>query len=404
MTETNCSEDARIRVMLGAALDLYGKSHRNSEYCCNSSGYKEWFRNTLNELNLAFQSIKTHDFLECYKLVKQYIEEDRFFNKTTRSLLILGGTGIVGQATAREAVKKRYDVTVTGIEDNPALPEEVDFVHASQQHKLSKEWDVVFEIYNFEKGQTQQTYEMFRERAHIIIMSTTLTYDRTGYSFKPIKSNHDLSELGTQGGYVDKKIELERFWQSKQGANWTLIRPYHILGPGSLLGCLPPHNRDPCLVERIRSGKIRLCDGGRVPLNIIHADDIGKVVLKIAGNPKTFRKAYNVVNPQEIIARDYYLEIAKAIDSRLTISNMPGEHIWAREDWRLTTLPHLYDISDLEEDIGPIKFKSLEESIKDTLDNLPESYSNKKSTPVSTRMNQEPSPSMNRYFSSKPHA
>jgi len=132
------------------------------------------------------------------------------------SLLILGGTGIVGNATAKVAIDKGIDVTVTGIEENPDLVTGSRFVHKSQLDRLEgKLWDAVFDVYannQEDPNYTKEVYERFRDKCnHFFVLSTTLVYDRSGYSFKRIETTHPKARKGFQGGYVDEKLEVEEF-------------------------------------------------------------------------------------------------------------------------------------------------------------------------------------------------
>jgi len=161
---------------------------------------------------------------------------------------------------------------------------------------------------------------------------------------------------------------------------------------------LPPNNRDPELINKIKKGEIELCDGGRIPLNIVNPKDIGKVVVDSIGNPLTYGSSYNVVNPKEIIARDYYLMIAEILGVNLNIRNVSGEEIWPKGEWTLTTLPHLYNISDLERDVRYVPSINLETSLKEAIANPPPKVEREK-TPVYQRMHTQPCLDNHQYFS-----
>lgn len=300
----------------------------------------------------------------------------------------------MGTASALEALDNGFDVTVSGIDKNPL--KYAKFVHANDLDKLNETWDAVFDVYTFGREQAEETRRRFKDKTgHLFVMSSTLVYNRSKLSYDRIKPSHKLAEKGSQGGYVNHKVELEEYWNSIDDMNWTILRPYHIIGRGSFLGCLPPHNRDPYLIGEIRKGKIDLCDGGRVPINIVNPKDIGRVVLSTIG--KNFGKKYNVVNPEEVIARDYYLKVAELLGRGLEIGNTTGENIWDSGDWKLTTLPHLYDVSDLEKDGIYVPSIGLRESLIDAMDNHPFPMGKNK-TPVHKRMHMEPEPALHSYF------
>ncbi len=324
-----------------------------------------------------------------------------------KNILILGGTGIIGKPTVFEALKEGYSVTTVSAEPDSNLPKEVNQVVVNRNerekfketvcglNKKNDKWDAVFEIYNLGENDGKELYECFKDTAeHIFVISTTLVYDRSVPSAAPIKSNHPLAKKGTMGGYAEHKLELELFWKSKTDVNYTILRPYHVLGAGSLLGCVPLHNRDPKLPQRIKDGEtLELCDGGNVEFNFIHPTDIARMVLKAAGNPKTYRRAYNAVNPKKIVAREYFELIGDMLGEEVRIKNKPLREIWEEENgWALTTLPSLYDVSDVRQDIGFIPGISLETAIRDSLLHYPRGTVDVDQIPVHKRMTLLPRP------------
>ncbi len=311
-----------------------------------------------------------------------------------KRVLVIGGTGIIGSAISEKCLANHFSVTAMGIEEKLILKSGAEYVHRSDASKITDRfWEAIIDVYNFDQGHEEWVCSTFKKCNHFIPISTTLVYDRQGYSFERIKTNHPKAAPGTQGGYVDRKLEMERFWQTKNHVNFTILRPYHILGPGSELGCLPLHNRDPCLLGRIKKGKIKLCDGGRIPLNIVHPADLAEIVIRCIGNSAAYGKAYNAVNPEEIIARDYYLKIAQIMKVGLEIENVPGENAWQKGKWVLTTLPHLYDISDLSRDINYVPNTKLETCLQDAINNT-----SKNQTAVYERMHILPRVQQHSYF------
>lgn len=302
-----------------------------------------------------------------------------------RKILLIGGTGILGKAIIPEALKDKIEVTVIGLSIDSSIPKEVTQVVANRKNKVEfeqiadklnkkeKSWDLVLDIADWERQDAEQTYSLFKKHSkHFFIISTTLVYDRSSPNNQPIKSDHLLAKKGELGGYVDNKLDIESFWHSIKDANWTILRPYHIIGPtDSLLGCIPEHNRDPQLIERIKKGEsLILCNGGDYIVDTVDARDIGKVILKAVGNKKTFSKAYNVINPNHKTAKEYYELIGKALGKEIKIKSKSIKEIWKEnKGWQLTTLPHEYDVSDLKRDVGFVPEISLEQSIRDAVNN-----------------------------------
>ncbi|MFA6161204.1 MAG: NAD-dependent epimerase/dehydratase family protein [Patescibacteria group bacterium] len=323
-----------------------------------------------------------------------------------KKILIIGGTGIIGKATIAEALQNGYEVHTIGIKEEKSIPPEVHQIIADKQEprqydavvgELNRhnEWDVVFDVYNLGKSSAQQTHNNFRDNAkHIVVVSTTLVYDRSKPNTEPIKSTHPLAELGTMGGYADHKIELEHYWQSVKDVPWTILRPYHIVGAYSLLGCMPDENRDPRLLEKIKNGEtLQLCEGGEIPFNYVHPQDIARIALRAAGKPETFGKAYNAVNPTVITAKEYFELIGKALGQEVIINNKPIRQVWEESrGWELTTLPHIYDTSDMERDISFVPSTPIDVAIREAVEHYPTGEQEIKEIAIHKRMTMEPRP------------
>lgn len=298
-----------------------------------------------------------------------------------KNMLLIGGMGVVGKAMISESLKRNFEITVIGLKKDKSINERVKQIIVDRKNKrkfkqimnkISKnKWDIIFDITPFGKKDAKQTYSIFKSKCeHFFIMSTVLVYDRSKRNKKPISSSHDLSKKGKLGGYVDHKLEVEQFWRKIKNVNWTILRPYHIIGPSdSLLGCLPDHNRDPKLLERIKNNKpIILCNGGNIKFNFIDARDIARVLLKSSNNPKTFHKSYNLVNPKIITGKNYYKLIGKLLRKKVIIKNKPIKEVWKEnKGWQLTTLPNIYAIDQLKKDIGYSPKFQLKRSLKDAI-------------------------------------
>lgn len=324
-------------------------------------------------------------------------------NKTKKTILLIGGTGIIGKAVIKEALDRGYTVTSLSIDREKNFDTRVNQIIVDRRtnefltviKSLNQTWDIVFDIFSYDNQDAKKTYTALKNRAkHIFILSTTLVYDRSEPNKLPLTEEHPLSAPGLLGGYVDNKLTLEKFWQKKKGINWTILRPYHIIGPGSYLGCLPDHNRDPQLLSLIKNDKpLTLCNQGYIKINVIDTQDIACIIFKAAHNPKTFYQAYNILNPTPITARQYYEHIGKLLDKQVKIINKPIQQIWQEsKGWELTTLPHLYSTDKLNKHIGFIPNISLEDSLKRAIKSISMQAEKLERTPVHIRMTKLPRP------------
>lgn len=300
------------------------------------------------------------------------------------NMLILGGTGILGQAIAKEALDSGISVTLNGLDNNSLYP----FLSIEDLKHDKTNWDSIVDVYANGDDRGVKVDTIFLGRySQMFVISSTLVYDRSGFSYSRISEDNSLARKGSQGGYVDSKLQLEEYWNNRA----TILRPYHILGNGSALGCLPPHNRDVNLINNILSGTISLSDGGRIPLNVVHPSDIGKTLVSLIG--KGVGESFNVVNPEEVIARDYYTYIASKLGVDLKITAIDSGHAWKNNSWPLTTLPHLYDVSKLRESSAYVPDKDFRYCIDSAMSHLATS-----SKDVFHRMHKLPVPKMHDYL------
>lgn len=322
-----------------------------------------------------------------------------------KKILIIGGTGIIGKQTIKAALENGYDVTTIALKKDLAIPDSVNQVICDKNKQenfkravgplIKVKWDIVFDVYNLGLDDAKRTYSYFKDCAgHIFIISTTLVYDRSKFFNNPITSDSPLAKTGSLGGYVDQKLALEKFWRSIHDVPWTILRPYHIVGAGCLLGCIPDENRDPKLLERIKNrDTLILCEGGNVKFNYVHPMDIAKIVFKAAGNSKTIGKSYNAVNPISIMAKEYYEHIGELLNTPVTISSKSIKDIWHESrGWELTTLPHIYDTSDLLADVGYVPNTPLKVALKEAVAHYPNGEKEKAEISIHKRMTILPRP------------
>lgn len=111
--------------------------------------------------------------------------------------------------------------------------------------------------------------------------------------------------------YLQLKLAEEAALLARGDADWRILRTNHVLGSGSLLGCIPDHNRDPALLARLRAGQpLQLTKAGRLRLSWVHAEDLASAMLDLCADPTTAGQILNVVHPQPAMADAYYRQIA----------------------------------------------------------------------------------------------
>jgi nucleoside-diphosphate-sugar epimerase len=271
-------------------------------------------------------------------------------------ILILGGSGFFSGTLARRALSQGYDVwTIT--RGQRLVPEGVtsliaDRNDASVFQSVVKNadivWDLVVDCIAFKPEDVKQDIALFEEISrHFIMISTDFVYDPEHRQTPQREETEHYSKTGY--GYQKRLSELELI--NYDGTMpWTILRPTHIYGPGSELGCLPEHSRDTNLINTIRVGEsLRLVGGGYLLQQPILAKDLADLCLSIQGNEKTNRQILNAAGPDIIPSRDYYQIIAEILGVDLKIEEIPILAYRAEHPESSNFLSHrFYDMGKLQ--------------------------------------------------------
>jgi nucleoside-diphosphate-sugar epimerase len=272
------------------------------------------------------------------------------------NVLLIGGSGFVSGALAQAALAKGHHVWAVTRGQRPLAPG----VHgitidrrnrqafAAAMDQSDQHWDLVVDCIGFESADAQQDIEVFRSRAaHLVFISTDFVYEPAPRRFP----QDEESDAYLAEGYGGKKRQCElAFVHGDTGdMRWTVLRPCHIYGPGSLLGCLPLHGRDPSLIDRLQRGEpLQLVGGGHFLQQPILATDLAETILSCAGNTQTHRQVYVAAGPDIVESWQYYAIIAEILGEPLQVEEVPVATYRAENPDKLPFLCHrIYDLSKL---------------------------------------------------------
>lgn len=291
-------------------------------------------------------------------------------------LLILGGTGFLSGCLCRIAKAAGFRTWIL-TRGKRTVPEGVFPLLADRNdgESLLKavaaagvEWDGVVDCIGFGAEHGVQDVAVFKERArHLIYVSSDSVYDPHRRQFpQPVEP-----AIYAETGYGANKLGCERSIAQLAGADlpWTILRPPHIYGPGSALGCLPPSFRDPQLPQRILAGEhIDLAGGGLFLHQPIFVDDLANLILSIIGLAAANRGILNVPGPEIITMRAYYEAIAKALRASLRVREIPvGDYLTAHPEAAAAVCHRIYDPQPLADVGARLPSVLIEEGMKRTL-------------------------------------
>ncbi|MCX5660850.1 MAG: NAD-dependent epimerase/dehydratase family protein [Planctomycetota bacterium] len=270
-------------------------------------------------------------------------------------LLILGGSGFVSGTLAREALASGWTVTILTRGQRP-LPAGVQSLVADRHDAAAFEkafasagaWDLVVDCIGFQVADVRQDLATFARRAaRLVFISTDFVFDPARRRFpQPEETQHFVS-AGYGGG--KRACELELLAAGTGGLPWTVVRPCHIYGPGSLLGCLPQHGRDPKLLDKLRAGEtLKLVGGGHFLQQPIFAPDLARLVLSLATIDRANGQILNAAGPDIVESRRYYQIIADVLGVPLKVEEVPVQaHLAANPDSASFLCHRIYDLSRL---------------------------------------------------------
>jgi nucleoside-diphosphate-sugar epimerase len=288
------------------------------------------------------------------------------------TLLVIGGSGFVSGTLARRAVAAGWRVWVVTRGQRP-VPEGVTAIVADRKDTNAFEsaiaaamqeveidcFDLVADCIGYDPEDAVQNVAVFRERARqLVFVSTDFVFDPAHRRFPQgeVSEHYLLDSLQETYGGKKRQCELEFLNGDTGDMTWTVIRPCHIYGPGSLLGCLPTHGRDKQLLERLRAGEpLRLVGGGHFLQQPILARDLADLMLGVAGRTDLHERIFQAAGPDIVESVTYYRIIADILGVDLQIEELPVDQFLAQNPTSAPFLCHrIYDLGNLREAALPV--------------------------------------------------
>jgi nucleoside-diphosphate-sugar epimerase len=287
-------------------------------------------------------------------------------------LLILGGSGFLSGTLARTAAALGHAVTVVTRGRRPTpdgvVAVTVDrndrAVFADRIASLGSNWDLVVDAIPYTPEDAEQDVTLFTGRTRrLVFVSSDFVYD-------PLRKKLPQAErdaaYATHGyGMLKRQAELVVERAKTTMLPWTILRPSHIYGPGSLPGCLPLHGRDPALIERILQRQpLRLVNGGRFLQQPVFAQDVVHVILSAVQHTAAVGKVLNVAGPDILTSEAYFHLLGSLLDREVTIEAVSTAEVLSKQpDKAMFCCDRVYDLASLR-DAG---FDLPQTSLKDGL-------------------------------------
>ncbi|MBD3292313.1 MAG: NAD-dependent epimerase/dehydratase family protein [Armatimonadia bacterium] len=272
------------------------------------------------------------------------------------NVLIIGGSGFVSGTLARTARDAGHSVWTVTRGEKP-IPEGVTSLIADRKDGAAfadaiadagVEWDLAVDCIGYQPEDAQQDLEVLSPVVeHLVFISTDFVFDPAKRAFpQPFINPHFLTGEGYGPG---KRACEEVLLSSDTDMRWTVLRPCHIYGPGSQLGCLPEHGRDADLIDRMRAGEaLRLVGGGHFLQQPIFARDLAELALSVHGCDLADEQIYCSVGPDIIESVRYYEIIAKVLGVDLRVEEVSVAQTRENHpEWASFLCHRIYDLTPL---------------------------------------------------------
>ena len=214
--------------------------------------------------------------------------------------LILGGSGTISTWIVRHLLAMKHTVTVVtrGKRELPAGVEQL----VADRHDLSqlsavlagRRFDATIDMLCFNPAQAELLTKALPHPGHLIFCSTVCAL---GFAWATFPVTEDAVPAPTFGYGRDKAAAEGWYsaWAARTGTAFTIVRPSTTFDEG--MGVLRQIRWDgSAWLARIRAGKpIVVADGGLAMHQFMHADDGGRGLAMIAGNPAAYGRIYHLV-------------------------------------------------------------------------------------------------------------
>ncbi|TVQ24495.1 MAG: NAD-dependent epimerase/dehydratase family protein [Spirochaetaceae bacterium] len=256
---------------------------------------------------------------------------------SSKQILVIGGSGFLSGTlvtAALHAGNSVYVVTrgqrpvpngaralVADRHDSRAFAAAVD----EGLRQAGGRFDLVVDAIPFSPDDARQDVEAFGGRTgRLVFVSTDFVYDPLRRRFPQTEDGAEYVQHGYGGN--KRKAEEVLLAAGTDDVPWVVLRPGHIYGPGSQLGCLPPLGRDPGLISRLRAGTpVELLGGGHFLQQPVFVGDLVRVILELgdAAPEPTVGNIMNVAGPEIIESVEYYRIVAEALGVDLKVDEIP---------------------------------------------------------------------------------
>lgn len=222
-----------------------------------------------------------------------------------KSVLIIGGTGILSSAVVDKCIEKGYDVTMINRGNNKLYTNskaKIIICDARNAEEVREKidnlhFDVVIDFIIISKEQLETSLYLFGNIADQYVFISSAQVYNTSQTKVLEESDETPQPLWSYSVNKDICEKYLRSYCHKQHINYTIIRPGVNYDNRRLpYGMSPSPGMHYTMAARILAGKpIITWNGGNNRLNLTRVEDFAIGIIGLLGNTKAYNECFNVV-------------------------------------------------------------------------------------------------------------
>jgi len=219
-----------------------------------------------------------------------------------KTLLIIGGTGVLSSAVTAEAQRQGISVTMIN-RGNRRIPDGVNHIKADREDTsrikallAGKSFDAVMDFLCYTDAATEKSFKLYSQYTkQYFYVSSMAVYDKTVPG--PLEETHP-KPLQVWPYSINKWKSEQKLQQmaAETDCKVTVIRPSVTYGNTRIpYGIYPQYGYHWTLCARIIAGKpIITWNQGKNTTTMLRVEDFAVGMVGLVGNPKAYNEAFNI--------------------------------------------------------------------------------------------------------------